>query len=222
MRRRTTLSIVTLVLSLAACLRPIHERTWVVGSYAGARYDHPAHVAEAALELALAGRVDDADRPGLAAAMARAFPRLRPDQVIYYRHPGGGAYLFGVRAGKLVVTPVGLRARGGAPPAEYALTDLQNSSPPKRAARGDVTDLAAGATGAELEVESAFAVPQFVFADGVFLGTVAPGATRVFPIAAGHAHVVAADGQDGKQNAVEDDFDFVPGKRYHWSIEPRL
>jgi hypothetical protein len=212
-----------LALLLAACLRPVHARTYALHVDGHSGYDHPARVGEGQLDLALRGRVADADLPGLAPAMARAFARLGPDQVLYYRHPDGGAWLFGVRGGKLVVTPFGARA-AVARPAEYALADLAEAdrpaAPPKKLVH--VERVTTGHADAELEVEVAFAIEQYVFVGGTFVGTVGPGQTRVFRVPAGRARVVVADGKDGATNAAGVELDLEVGVLERLSVEPQL
>ncbi len=207
----------------AGCVRPLEARTFVFEVPGQRGFDHPADVPADAIALALVGRVPAADIPPLARAIASRFRSLRPSQVVYYRHAHGGAYLIGVRGRQLVVIPHGLRAAKSAAPAAYdldALAAARRSGPRKRAERGEPT--ATGGEGAMLEVDVAFAATQFVFVNGTFTGTVEPGQMRSFPVAPGHAVVVAADAADGARNAVRAEFDFQPGQLEHWSILPEF
>lgn len=217
---RWLLVVVAALPALASCARPIHRRTYVFAD-PGARHDHPADVPSRAMELVLAGRVHAADGPGLATAMASAFRRLRPDQHLYYRHPSGGAWTFAVEGGALVVRA---RGRRGDAVERYDLGELRRAAeagpPAKVAEPGAIVPI--DGQHAELEVDVAFAIEQFVFVDGVFAGSVPPGGTRVFRARPGRITVTASDSPDGAVNAVTAVFELRAGRRQRWSILPRL
>lgn len=215
--RGAAIALIVTLITAAGCTRPIHRRTYVFQLAGHGAYDHPATVPEEAIRLTLLGRVAPVDLDGLPQTMRRAFQRMRPAQVIYYRRPEGGAYLFGVRDGSLVVTPWGRPGRAQ----RYALTELLRVAPAKAVERGEA---APGATPdqAELEVESAFGVTQYVFVDGTFAGTVPVGASQVFLLAGGRVTIVLADAADGGTNAVRLGLELSPGRRYRLSVLPRL
>ncbi len=66
-------------------------------------------------------------------------------------------------------------------------------------------------SGAVLRVENRWRVAQYVFVDGVYVGSVPVGESRDFQIQVGHHRAVAADSRDGATNPVNDDFDVTAG-----------
>lgn len=215
------LALILVLVTAVGCVRPIHRRTFVFHIAGQTGFDHPATLDENALGLALAGRIAPADLPGMAHAMARAFRRMHGGEVIYYRRPEGGAYLFAVQGGALVVTPYGRAGKAD----RYALADLSRAAStrggrPKVIVRGAVE--AADAPGAIVQIESAFAIEQFVYVNGTFQGTVAPGQSRAFDVAPGHVTLLVADAADGVTNAVTLELDVAAGKQYALSVEPEI
>ena len=73
----------------------------------------------------------------------------------------------------------------------------------------------------EVEVESAFAIEQFLFVNGTFLGTVPPGQTRLFELPEGKVVLVSADAKDGA-NPARVELEAVIGRRTRLSILPKL
>ncbi len=211
-----------LVLTLgAACSRPVARRTWVFEVPGHGGYRHPARVAAADVSPALAV-IPAYDRAGLAATIARTLGRIGPDEVVYYRHPHGGAWLFGVRGQELIVQGYGLRHGEH----HHALPPEPGKPPPRLVGPVKVVDPGPtednGRDYPELMVISSIAVDQYLFVSGDFLGVVRAGQSATFKVPAGRVAVTATDDRAGEVNPMAQQFEFVAGLRHDLLIMPWL
>jgi hypothetical protein len=210
-------------LCAAACAQPLHRRTYVFAIPGHGGYRHPAVVPAEVVERALAV-VERGDRAGMARAVVRALARIGPEEAVYYRHPHGGAWLFGVRGNELTVEGYGMRHGVH----KYALPAPADAPDVPRHARleGPVKVVDVGGTMEiaksypELVVECSIAVDQYLFVDDAYLGMVRAGQADTFQVPAGRHVISASDDRSGDLNPMAQQFEFESGRRYDMLVMP--